>query len=134
MTVLHRPAPPTRTALHRIPLRAEGAYKGILVRHITALSRGLVELTSYEAFPERFPDRPRLFQSTQAFLGRLRAHRDACRFQPTHTVYTCPGCKGILICRAFVARSKATAIQTGDGDTEHVLGLVEAKLAQAYDF
>ena len=132
MGVFHRPAVPARPRLERRSAPHEGTFRGPQATHLKALAHGLVALASHELFPAVSPPRPRLFESTQAFLARLAAHRNQMNNSPNHSVAQCSGCQGVLVVRAFTLRCRNQARDRGDGTTEAVLDRVHELLDAAY--
>ena len=132
VAVHHRPALPDRPRLQRRDAHHEGSFRGPQAAHLKALAHGLVALASHECFPETSPPRPRLFDSTRAFLGRLAEHRNQINNTPGHSVAECPGCQGVLVVRAFTLRCRNQARDRGDGTTEVVLDRVLETLDTAF--
>jgi len=128
--VHHRPPVPSRKPLRRTTTDHEGTFRGPQAVHLKALAHGLVALASFQLFPDVSPARPRLFESTEAFLQRLATHRNT--LPPGHSVATCPGCQGIQVVRAFTQRCRNQARDRGDGTTEAVLTRVLDTLDNAY--
>ena len=110
----------------------EGTFTGPTAVHLKALAHGLVALKSHELFPNVCPERPRLFDSTRAFLERLRAHREEAEANPQHTVESCPGCQGVAVVLAFTERCLAQATVRGDGTTALVLERVMMTLRASW--
>ena len=132
MVASHRPPPPNRPILERITPRHEGTFRGPTAIHLKALAHGLVAMESHRLFPTICPNRARLFQSTRAFLERLRAHRSE-RLNNEHSVVTCPGCQGVQVVAAFTARCLEQANTRGDGTTSIVLQAVTEQINLAYN-
>jgi len=132
MVPYHRPSPQNRHPLLRRTPRHEGTYRGPTAVHLKALAHGLVAMESHRIFPTICPNSPRLFDSTRAFLARLRVHR-LDRSNPNHTVATCLGCQGVLVVAAFTTRCLERANIRGDGTTSIILQAVTEQINSAYN-
>jgi len=125
----HRTSPPRRTRLPKPRgCRVEGTFPGPTAAHLKALAHGMVALSAFLLF-QLGAIRPRLFESTRAFLLRLNTHRAT---SGSHAVSECAGCQGIRVVLAFTQRCLQQAVERGDETTAQVLTETTRALTAAY--